>query len=184
MTCAVAEAVWMVVGRMTLLTVKIHGKISIRATVLGLVGGSMVTIIEPYYSLEMVLRACFSISSLWTVAFVRELVWRHQQKSLHDFLQVTHNHPRYQRNMAITDAIFLSRYYFGGYCGDYEQQSTTILQRVQKTDQGLYWAGLWLQSISNSRWNSSNYVSMKHVRIPYLQAIIAFLEKSRLRRCY
>ena len=36
--------------------------------------------------------------------------------------EVTHNHPEGIKGaMATTDAIFLCRYYFGGYCGDYEQ---------------------------------------------------------------
>ena len=35
--------------------------------------------------------------------------------------EVTHNHPEGIKGaMAVTDAIFMSRYYFGGYCGDYE----------------------------------------------------------------
>ncbi|MBQ6359896.1 MAG: ADP-ribosylglycohydrolase family protein [Lachnospiraceae bacterium] len=35
---------------------------------------------------------------------------------------VTHNHPKgIIGAMATADAIFLSRYYFGGYCGDYEE---------------------------------------------------------------
>ena len=35
---------------------------------------------------------------------------------------VTHNHPEGVKGaMATSDAIFLCRYYFGGYCGDYEQ---------------------------------------------------------------
>jgi ADP-ribosylglycohydrolase len=36
--------------------------------------------------------------------------------------EVTHNHPEGIKGaMATADAIFLARYYFGGYCGDYEQ---------------------------------------------------------------
>ena len=36
--------------------------------------------------------------------------------------EVTQNHPEGIKGaMATTDAIFLCRYYFGGYCGDYEQ---------------------------------------------------------------
>lgn len=36
--------------------------------------------------------------------------------------EVTHNHPEGIKGaMAVTDAIFMSRYYFGGYCGDYEE---------------------------------------------------------------
>lgn len=35
--------------------------------------------------------------------------------------QVTHNHPEGIKGaLAVTDAIFMCRYYFGGYCGDYE----------------------------------------------------------------
>ena len=35
--------------------------------------------------------------------------------------EVTHNHPEGIKGaMATADAIFLCRYYFGGYCGDYE----------------------------------------------------------------
>ena len=36
--------------------------------------------------------------------------------------EVTHNHPEGIKGaMATSDAIFMCRYYFGGYCGDYEQ---------------------------------------------------------------
>ena len=36
--------------------------------------------------------------------------------------EVTHNHPDGVKGaMATSDAIFMCRYYFGGYCGDYEQ---------------------------------------------------------------
>ncbi len=36
--------------------------------------------------------------------------------------EVTHNHPEGIKGaLAVTDAIFLCRYYFGGYCGDYEE---------------------------------------------------------------
>ena len=36
--------------------------------------------------------------------------------------EVTHNHPEGIKGaMATTDAIFMCRYFFGGYCGDYEQ---------------------------------------------------------------
>ena len=36
--------------------------------------------------------------------------------------EVTHNHPEGVKGaMATADAIFMCRYYFGGYCGDYEQ---------------------------------------------------------------
>ena len=36
--------------------------------------------------------------------------------------EVTHNHPEGIKGaMATADAIFMCRYYFGGYCGDYEQ---------------------------------------------------------------
>lgn len=35
--------------------------------------------------------------------------------------EVTHNHPEGIKGaMAAADAIFMCRYYFGGYCGDYE----------------------------------------------------------------
>ena len=36
--------------------------------------------------------------------------------------EVTHNHPEGIKGaLATADAIFLARYYFGGYCGDYEE---------------------------------------------------------------
>ncbi len=36
--------------------------------------------------------------------------------------EVTHNHPEGIKGaMATADAIFMARYYFGGYCGDYER---------------------------------------------------------------
>lgn len=36
--------------------------------------------------------------------------------------EVTHNHPEGVKGaMATSDAIFMCRFYFGGYCGDYEQ---------------------------------------------------------------
>ncbi len=36
--------------------------------------------------------------------------------------EVTHNHPEGIKGaMAVTDAIFMARYYFGGFCGDFEK---------------------------------------------------------------
>ena len=50
---------------------------------------------------------------------------------------VTHNHPEGIRGaLAVTDAIFLCRYYFGGWAGDYEEpiadQPDEIKRRIRK----------------------------------------------------
>jgi len=47
--------------------------------------------------------------------------------------EVTHNHPEGIKGaMAVTDAIFMSRYYFGGYCGDYEEPIDKDPQECKK----------------------------------------------------
>ena len=46
---------------------------------------------------------------------------------------VTHNHPEGDKGaMATSDAIFLCRYYFGGYCGDYEQPINDNLSECKR----------------------------------------------------
>ncbi len=49
-------------------------------------------------------------------------VWPEKGRNLAKLsAQVTHNHPEGIKGaLAVTDAIFMCRYYFGGYCGDYE----------------------------------------------------------------
>ena len=51
--------------------------------------------------------------------------------------EVTHNHPEGIKGaMATADAIFMCRYYFGGYCGDYEHpindDPTACKKRIKK----------------------------------------------------
>ena len=59
----------------------------------------------------------------WTLDcgfFARTGVWPDRDK-VKLSAEVTHNHPEGVKGaLATADAIFLCRYYFGGYCGDYE----------------------------------------------------------------
>ncbi len=63
-------------------------------------------------------------TGLWP-AYGRELARRSAE--------VTHDHPEGIKGaMAITDAIFLCRYYFGGYCADYEKPINDQPEEIKK----------------------------------------------------
>ena len=54
--------------------------------------------------------------------------------------EVTHNHPEGIKGaMATTDAIFLSRYYFGGYCGDFPSLTTELGTAVASSPSKVKW---------------------------------------------
>lgn len=54
--------------------------------------------------------------------FARTGTWPSSRNLARISAEVTHNHPEGVKGaMATSDAIFLCRYYFGGYCGDHEQ---------------------------------------------------------------
>ena len=91
--------------------------------------------------------------------------------------EVTNNHPEGIKGaMAITDAIFLSRYYFGGYCGDYEQpindNPTECKRRIKDYIEQEYGYSL-SQTLDEIR---PNYRFNEACQDTVPQAIIAFLE--------
>mgnify|MGYP000958017983 FL=1 len=93
--------------------------------------------------------------------------------------EVTHNHPEGIKGaMATTDAIFLCRYYFGGYCGDYEQpingNPTECKRRIKEYIEKEYGYNL-SQSLDDIR---PTYRFNETCQDTVPQAIIAFLEST------
>lgn len=93
--------------------------------------------------------------------------------------QVTHNHPEGVRGaMAVTDAIFMCRYYFGGYYGDYERpiddNPEECKRRIRKHIEEEYGYDL-SQTLDEIRPAYSFDVTCQG-SVP--QAIIAFLEST------
>ena len=93
--------------------------------------------------------------------------------------EVTHNHPEgIEGAMATTDAIFLCRYYFGGYCGDYEQpingNPTECKRRIKEYIEKEYGYNL-SQSLDDIR---PTYRFNETCQDTVPQAIIAFLEST------
>ena len=91
--------------------------------------------------------------------------------------EVTHNHPEGIKGaMATTDAIFLCRYYFGGYCGDYEQRindnPTECKRQIKDYIEQEYGYNL-SQTLDEIR---PNYRFNETCQDTVPQAIIAFLE--------
>ena len=91
--------------------------------------------------------------------------------------EVTHNHPEGIKGaMATTDAIFLCRYYFGGYCGDYEQpinnNPTECKRRIKDYIEQEYGYNL-SQTLDEIR---PTYRFNETCQDTVPQAIIAFLE--------
>ena len=91
--------------------------------------------------------------------------------------EVTHNHPEGIKGaMATTDAIFLCRYYFGGYCGDYEQpindNPTECKRQIKDYIEQEYGYNL-SQTLDEIR---PNYRFNETCQDTVPQAIIAFLE--------
>lgn len=88
--------------------------------------------------------------------------------------EVTHNHPEGIKGaMATTDAIFLCRYYFGGYCGDYEQHNTSECKRLIKEHIEEEYGYNLSQSLDEIR---PTYRFNETCQDTVPQAIIAFLE--------
>ena len=93
--------------------------------------------------------------------------------------EVTHNHPEGIKGaMATSDAIFLCRYYFGGYCGDYEQpindHPTECKKRIREYIEKEYGYNL-SQSLDDIR---PTYHFNETCQDTVPQAIIAFLEST------
>ena len=91
--------------------------------------------------------------------------------------EVTHNHLEGIKGaMATTDAIFLCRYYFGGYCGDYEQpindNPTECKGQIKDYIEQEYGYNL-SQTLDEIR---PNYRFNETCQDTVPQAIIAFLE--------
>ena len=93
--------------------------------------------------------------------------------------EVTHNHPEGVKGaMATSDAIFLCRYYFGGYCGDYEQpindDPAECKRRIREYIEKEYGYNL-SQSLDDIR---PTYHFNETCQNTVPQAIIAFLEST------
>lgn len=92
---------------------------------------------------------------------------------------VTHNHPEGIKGaMAVADAIFMCRYYFGGYCGDYEKPINDDPEECKRR----------IRKHLESEYNYDLSSSLDEIRPTYRfnescqdtvpQAIIAFLESA------
>ncbi|HBF44600.1 MAG TPA: ADP-ribosylglycohydrolase [Clostridiales bacterium] len=93
--------------------------------------------------------------------------------------EVTHNHPEGIKGaMATADAIFMCRYYFGGYCGDYEtpinNNPTECKKSIKEHIEFEYGYNL-SRSLDEIR---PNYRFNETCQETVPQAIIAFLESS------
>ena len=93
--------------------------------------------------------------------------------------EVTHNHPEGIKGaMATADAIFMCRYYFGGYCGDYEQpinDNPSECKRLIKEHIEQEYGYNLSQSLDEIR---PNYRFNETCQNTVPQAIIAFLEST------
>ena len=92
---------------------------------------------------------------------------------------VTHDHPEGIKGaMAVADAIFMCRYYFGGYCGDYEvpinDDPTECKRRIKKHLESEY--GYDLSSSLDEIRPTYRFNESCQDTVP--QAIIAFLEST------
>ena len=93
--------------------------------------------------------------------------------------EVTHNHPEGVKGaMATSDAIFMCRYYFGGYCSDYEQPindyPTECKRRIKEYIEKEYGYDL-SKSLDEIR---PTYRFNETCQNTVPQAIIAFLEST------
>lgn len=93
--------------------------------------------------------------------------------------EITHNHPEGIKGaMATTDAIFMCRYFFGGYCGDYEQSiknnPTECKRRIKDYIEKEYGYDL-SQTLDEIR---PRYHFNETCQETVPQAIIAFLEST------
>ena len=92
--------------------------------------------------------------------------------------EVTHNHPEGIKGaLATTDAIFLSRYYFGGFCGEFEKpinNDREIKSRIRKHIETEY--GYDLSKTLDEIRPTYRFNETCQETVP--QAIIAFLEST------
>ena len=111
--------------------------------------------------------------------FARTGTWPSSRNLARISAEVTHNHPEGVKGaMATSDAIFLCRYYFGGYCGDYEQpindHPTECKKRIREYIEKEYGYNL-SQSLDDIR---PTYHFNETCQDTVPQAIIAFLEST------
>lgn len=111
--------------------------------------------------------------------FARTGTWPSIRNLARISAEVTHNHPEGVKGaMATSDAIFLCRYYFGGYCGDYEQpindHPTECKKRIKEYIEKEYGYNL-SQSLDDIR---PTYRFNETCQDTVPQAIIAFLEST------
>ncbi len=93
--------------------------------------------------------------------------------------EITHNHPEGVKGaMATADAIFMSRYYFGGYCGDFEipisDDRDECKKRIKEHIENEY--GYDLSKTIDEIRPTYQFNETCQETVP--QAIIAFLESS------
>ena len=94
--------------------------------------------------------------------------------------EVTHNHPEGIKGaMATADAIFMCRYYFGGYCGDYEQpindNPIECKRLIKEHIEQQYGYNLLSQSLDEIR---PTYRFNETCQDTVPQVIVAFLEST------
>ncbi len=111
--------------------------------------------------------------------FARTGAWPSSRNLARISAEVTHNHPEGVKGaMATSDAIFLCRYYFGGYCGDYEQpindHPTECKKRIKEYIEKEYGYNL-SQTLDEIR---PTYRFNETCQNTVPQAIIAFLEST------
>ena len=111
--------------------------------------------------------------------FARTGTWPSSRNLARISAEVTHNHPEGVKGaMATSDAIFLCRYYFGGYCGDHEQpindDPAECKRRIKEYIEKEYGYNL-SQSLDDIR---PNYHFNETCQDTVPQAIIAFLEST------
>ena len=111
--------------------------------------------------------------------FARTGTWPSSRNLARISAEVTHNHPEGVKGaMATSDAIFLCRYYFGGYCGDYEQpindDPAECKRRIREYIEKEYGYNL-SQSLDDIR---PTYHFNETCQDTVPQAIIAFLEST------
>lgn len=109
--------------------------------------------------------------------YARAATWPSSRRLASLSAEVTHNHPEGIKGaMATADAIFLCRFYFGGYCREYEQpindNPTECKIRIKDYIEKTYGYNL-SQTLDEIR---PNYRFNETCQETVPQAIIAFLE--------
>ncbi len=92
-------------------------------TVLGIMRGKTANRVSLIISLGMDQLCVFLRAWIMDCGFYAKTgIWPSSRGLTRVFAEVTHNHPEGVKGaMATADAIFLCRFYFGGYCREYEQ---------------------------------------------------------------